>query len=95
MAIVLNHLDNPMTILGVKLSSTGLIIGSFLFGALFESLLMSLGTLFLLGIIKKICNKLPPFTVNRWIYRSLPTRSPLFGKFTETLIESHKSKWCK
>jgi len=95
MAIVLHHLDKPLTILGVKLSSIGLAVGSFLFGALFESLFVSSSTLLLLALLKKLLGKRPKFTIARWIYRAFPTKSPLFGKSLESMIESHKEAWCK
>lgn len=91
----MNHLDAPMTVLGVKISTIGLIIGGLIFGALFDSFLIGVGTLILLLIIKKMAGKFPKFSLPRFIYRKLPTRSSIWGKSLETMIESHKENWCK
>ncbi len=95
MAVVINHLDAPMTILGVKLSTIGLIIGSLIFGALFDSFFIGVLVLACIYLIKKIIARFPRFHFARLIYRSIPTRSSIWGKSLETMIESHKEEFCK
>jgi len=84
-----------MTVLGVKISTIGLIIGSLIFGALFDGFLIGIGALSVMTFLKRVSQKFPRFTFSRLLYRSIPTRSSIWGKSLETMIESHKENWCK
>lgn len=95
MTPVLNHLDAPMTILGVKLSTIGLIVGSLIFGALFDSFLIGLSATIATTLLKKFSQRFPKFHFARLIYRSIPTKSSIWGKSLDTMIESHKEEFCK
>jgi hypothetical protein len=92
---ILKHLDGPLTVVGVPITTIALIAGSFLFGAIFESFLLCLGALVLLQVLKKIFKKFPRFSLMRWVYVQLPTKSVLWGKTLESIVESWKSEWCK
>ena len=95
MAVVMNHLDAPMTLAGLKISAMGPIMGGVLFTALFDNFFIGLGVLVVLSILKRVSGKLPKFTISRWIYRSIPTSSSIWGNSLDTMIESHKEEWCK
>jgi hypothetical protein len=95
MAPIAKYLDGPLTIVGVPITTIALIAGGFLFGAIFESFLLCLGALIALQVMQKIFRKFPRFSLARWIYVQLPTKSMLWGKTLESIVESWKSEWCK
>jgi len=95
MSPIAKHLDGPLTVVGVPITTIALIAGGFLFGALFESFLLCLGALFVLQAARRILKKIPRFSLVRWVYVQLPTKSMLFGKTLEFIVESWKSEWCK
>ncbi len=95
MSPIAKHLDGPLTVVGVPITTIALIAGGFLFGALFESFLLCLGALVVLQAAKKIFRKFPRFSLVRWFYVKLPTKSMLWGKTLESIVESWKSEWCK
>lgn len=95
MSPTLKHLDGPLTVVGVPITTIALIAGSFIFGALFESFLLCLGALVALEAAKKFFKKFPRYSLVRWLYVKLPTKSMLWGKTLESIVESWKSEWCK
>lgn len=95
MAIITNHLDNPMTILGVKISIISMIVGSLIFGAVFDNFYIGLGILGMFTLLKKRIKKYPKFSLVRFLYKNFPTKSSIWAKSLESMIESHKKDFCK
>ena len=95
MTILTSKLDAPQQILGVKVSTIVIILGSLLAGALMDAFLMGLLVLAAILYTRRKLDKLPKFTVQRFIYRKLPTRAKLYAGQFDTMIESYKTEWCK
>ena len=51
----------------------------------------------LIGVwqLKRAIAKRPPFSLPKFIYKQLPTRSKLSGEQFNAMIESFKTEWCK
>ncbi|NGX50723.1 MAG: hypothetical protein K1060chlam2_00573 [Chlamydiae bacterium] len=92
--VILNNLDNPMRILGVKITTLALFPIAFICGAIFESFFGILGALLVLFFVKGYIEKLPKFAVIRFFYRHLPT-DKIFGRAAVHLLPSHIKKWVK
>jgi hypothetical protein len=95
MAILTNQLDAPQQILGVNISSLALFIGSILLGALVIGFLAAGALLIGVWQLKRAIAKRPPFTLPKFIYKQLPTRSKLSGEQFNAMVESFKTEWCK
>ena len=95
MAILTNKLDAAHQILGVNISSLALFTGSILMGALLIGFLSAGGILLFIWQLKRSIAKRPPFTLSKFIYKQLPTRSKISGKQFNAMIESFKSEWVK
>ncbi len=95
MTILMNKLDNPQQILGVRVSTIVIILGSLLAGALLEVFLLALGVLIGIFYLRRKIEKMAKFKVQRFIYKALPTRSKLYAGQFEAMCESYKTEWCK
>jgi hypothetical protein len=95
MTILTSKLDAPQQILGVRVSTIVIILGSLLAGALMDVFLIGLLTLAGVLYLRRKIEKMAKFTVQRFIYRSLPTRAKLYGGQFDAMVESYKTEWCK
>ena len=91
----MNKLDAPQQILGVKVSTIVIILGSLLAGALMNLFLIGLVALAAILYTRRKLEKLPKFSKQRFLYRAFPTRAKLFAGQFDAMLESCKTKWCK
>lgn len=95
MALALENLDAPYQILGVKLLDVALIVGSLLMGALLIGFLPAIAMFSAISFLKRSIAKKPPFFLQRYFYRQLPTRSKLYGELFDSMCCSYKTRWVK
>lgn len=95
MTLVLNHLNNPLQILGVKVTSLALIVGSLAIGAALHGFSLAIGLLLVNLQIKKLLKRRKKYAFIRLLYKSLPTRSPIWDKTLQTMPASYKQEFIK